>query len=343
MNSTTENKVGTGKGMRRRHEKTFPRGSLMFIEGEYGTDMYIVKSGKVRILKQEGGNTIELAVLGPGSVLGELSLLDHQPRSATGQVVEEAVVTVIDEALLKSTLEKIPSWLSSVVHLIVKRLRDTMKRTSDDIVQKSVAGLLRILLLCAADEPQTKKGYSVVSLQKLKEAVYAVIGLSDIETEKVLLHCILKEMIYIRKAGIGTEYIFIRNTDALELYMNYLRKHEYGGTLPEENISAESIDLMRTICTVGEREQDKESENIYRVPIPLLERELKESDKAQYVDLDTLDELVHAQLVITHNRTPSTSKYGQYRNMIIKYNKTTIQRVELLHQWIPMFREKIQF
>ncbi|MFW5830114.1 MAG: cyclic nucleotide-binding domain-containing protein [Planctomycetota bacterium] len=45
--------------------------------------MYIVRSGKVRVLKQEAGATIELGVLGPGSVLGELSLLNKEPSTAT--------------------------------------------------------------------------------------------------------------------------------------------------------------------------------------------------------------------------------------------------------------------
>ena len=122
----------------------------MFIEGETSTEMYILRSGKVRIFKQEGDNTIELAVSGPGSVLGELSLLDHQPRGATGQVVEEVVATIIDEDLFKRTLTAIPPWLTSVIIVVVKRLRDTMQKNSDDIVHKSVAGTIKVLLLLSA-------------------------------------------------------------------------------------------------------------------------------------------------------------------------------------------------
>ena len=86
-------------------------------------------------------------MLGPGSVLGELALLDHQPRSATAQVVEDTVVTVIDEDLFSRTLQKIPSWFGSIIQLVVKRLRDTMKKASDDLIQKSISGFIKVLLL----------------------------------------------------------------------------------------------------------------------------------------------------------------------------------------------------
>ena len=76
-------KIGAGrKVLANRYERKFRRGTLIFIEGELSTEMLILRTGSVRILKQEGENTFELAILGPGSVLGELSLLDHQPRGA---------------------------------------------------------------------------------------------------------------------------------------------------------------------------------------------------------------------------------------------------------------------
>jgi CRP-like cAMP-binding protein len=181
-------KIDTNKNITQRNEKTFKRGGLMFIEGETSTEMYILRSGKVRILKQEGDNTIELAVLGPGAVLGELSLLDHQPRGATGQVLEEVVATVIDEDLFVRTLARVPPWLTNIIKLVVKRLRDTMKKTGDDVVHKSVAGAIKVLLLLSNSEGFQKEDMPCAwRLPGPRNWLYATIGLGSLEAENVLL------------------------------------------------------------------------------------------------------------------------------------------------------------
>ena len=98
-----------------RQERSCRKGTLLFIEGETGGEMYVVKSGKIRLLKHEGESTVVAGVAGPGSVIGEMSLLHRDPRSCTAQVVEDAVVMPIDEELYTSTLKNIPPWLGGAL------------------------------------------------------------------------------------------------------------------------------------------------------------------------------------------------------------------------------------
>jgi CRP-like cAMP-binding protein len=335
-------KLGAGKSVVNRNEKTFHHGSLMFIEGETSTEMYIIKNGKIRILKQEGESTVELAVLGPGSVLGELALLDHQPRTATAQVIEDVTAAVIDEVLFTRTLAVIPSWLKDIIMEIVKRLRVTMKKTSDDVVQKSIAGVIRVITLQNTSEGYDKDGYRCISLSQAKALIFSVIGLGAIEAENVFLHLILKDMILIRKNELGQEYIILKNPDVLVLYMNYLRTKQRGSSLIGEEFTEKGVDLLNVIVSVGEKNGRKIQAGLISIGQAQIELELDRMGKGRFIDMDALDELLRAKVVVKQEEA-TDSKYGTHKRLTIVFNMDTLKRLCLFSQWIPIFKEEVKF
>jgi hypothetical protein len=340
--NTSDDKVGTGKNLLNRHERSFKRGSLMFIEGESSAEMFIVRSGKIRILKQEGEGAVELAVLGPGSVIGELALLDHQPRSATAQVIEDTLVTVIDEDLFARTIEKIPSWLASLIQLVVKRLRDTMKRTSDDVVNKSIAGVAKVILLLYESNTCTISNERVIPLNVVKQTVFAVIGLGGMEVENIFLHLIFKEMVLVRKYEDGQEYLFIKDDVVLQLYVNYLRTHSRGGTLTGEGLDDQAFDLLESVLAAGKKNGKKDQNQIVHLGVQQLEIELERSGKERFLNYDALDRLIESKLLIKQECVTDT-EYGKHKRAVLVYNEETLQRVRLLKQWLPVFSEEIRF
>ena len=77
-------------------EVTFDANSPIFAEGDYGDSLFIVVNGNVRIHK----GTQELAMLGKGTCLGEMALLDDEPRSADATVTEDSTLFKIEIILL---------------------------------------------------------------------------------------------------------------------------------------------------------------------------------------------------------------------------------------------------
>jgi hypothetical protein len=303
--------------------------------------MFILRSGKIRILKQEGQSTIELATLGPGSVIGELSLLDHQPRSATAQVTEDTQVTVIDEQLLQSTLTKIPSWMADIIRLVVKRLRDTMKRTGEDIVRKSVAGVIKVILLAAHNEGSKREERTALNLDRIKDLVYAVIGLGSIECENVLLHLILKDMILINKDDSGDEFLVVKDADVLLMYLNYLRAKARGGAMVGEDFSDAAFELAGLILATGSKNGQRIRDKVVKIGYPQVELELDRQQKGRFVDRDALEKLVAAKvIVLEEDKTEST--HGTHKRSTIIYNEDTLTKLYLFRQWMPTFKEEIQ-
>lgn len=337
-----ESKIGNAKSVLNRHERSFKRGTLMFIEGESSYEMFIIRSGKVRILKQEGESTIELAVLGPGSVIGELSLLDHQPRSATAQVIEDTAVTVIDEDLFSRTMEKIPSWLSGMIQLVVKRLRDTMKKTSEDIITRSISGFIKVLLLLCSNEGIQIGNFRGVYLPKLKEVVFSTIGLGGLEVERLLLHLILKEMVLIHRNDSAQEFVILKSPEILQLYMNFLRSKQCGNSLIGENFNEETFDLINVILDAGDRNGSKESKNLVRIGQQQIEIELERAGKGRFINRDSLEVLEGSRLVVMQEECTET-EHGKHNRTVLIYNSETLRRVYQLKTCLPVFKEEICF
>ncbi len=89
--------------------REIPRGTVLFREGEPGTDMFVLQGGHVAISKRVGGAEKVLSTLGRGEFFGEMSILCGRPRSATATVVEDARILVIDsrtfETMIRSNTE----------------------------------------------------------------------------------------------------------------------------------------------------------------------------------------------------------------------------------------------
>ena len=77
---------------------------VLFNEGDKGSDMYVVRSGSVRVFIKSGGKEKTLAILGPGEFVGEMSLLTGQPRTATAIVLEDAELLVVGARVLEEMI-----------------------------------------------------------------------------------------------------------------------------------------------------------------------------------------------------------------------------------------------
>ena len=104
--------------------KDFPKGTLLFHEGDPGREMFIIQKGKVQVRKRVGSGEKILTELGDGEFFGEMALLEGMNRSATVEVIENSKILVINpvtfENLLKGNLEIAVKMLKKMA----SRLRD---------------------------------------------------------------------------------------------------------------------------------------------------------------------------------------------------------------------------
>ena len=89
--------------------KNFPKGTILFHEGEMGREMFNIQKGKVQIRKKVGADEKVLAELSDGEFFGEMALLMGMDRSATVEIIEDSKILVVGpetfESLLKNNVE----------------------------------------------------------------------------------------------------------------------------------------------------------------------------------------------------------------------------------------------
>jgi CRP/FNR family cyclic AMP-dependent transcriptional regulator len=98
----------------------------LFVAGDEGDGCYRVEEGllKASIAAPAGGERI-LAVLGPGSVVGELSMIDGGPRSASVTALRDSKLSFVGRAAFEAFGQARPDLYRHVATLLARRLRDT--------------------------------------------------------------------------------------------------------------------------------------------------------------------------------------------------------------------------
>ena len=107
-------------------EKVFGQNQTLFRQGEKGGDLYFIKSGKVELTVRDNdsGESAVVAVVGDKSVLGTMSFLEGDVRSATAKCLTEVHAVVIQEGQREKLLKTVPAWFS----VLVKDLSASLRR-----------------------------------------------------------------------------------------------------------------------------------------------------------------------------------------------------------------------
>lgn len=132
-------------------QTTLRRGEVLFEEGDPGNRLYIITEGKVKLghTSSDGRENL-LAVLGPGEIIGELTLFDPGPRSTTATAVSPVTLLHLDHADLVVILDTNPTMSKHMLRALARRLRRTNESLAD-LVFSDVPGRVAKALLDLAD------------------------------------------------------------------------------------------------------------------------------------------------------------------------------------------------
>ena len=107
------------------HEiQTFDDGEVVVREGEETREMFIIREGRIEILKQVGGHEVRLAILERGSFFGEMSLLEGLPRSATARAIGKTELVVLRPGSLLVQIRRDPTFAFELLQQMSRRVRE---------------------------------------------------------------------------------------------------------------------------------------------------------------------------------------------------------------------------
>ncbi len=199
-------------GQRRR----FRRGQALFIEGDQAARVFLIERGWVAVMcTASSGREIMLGLRGRGDIIGELSALDGEPRSATALALAEVEVIAAPGSALGQALED-PAAARDLIQVLAARLRDADRKRLEFASLDTLGRIAwRLLELGERFGQQTADGIAV-ELPLSQEQLASWCGASRESTVKALaalrsLQCI----------STGRRSVAIRDLEAL-------RRHAQG-------------------------------------------------------------------------------------------------------------------
>ena len=133
--------------------RRYARGEVIFLQGDPGTNLCIVETGRVKLgFTSPEGKEVLLDLLGPGDAFGELALLDGEPRSADAVAAEPSELLLLQRDHFVSFLLGRPQLMLQLIAVLSRRLRRDAQLVQDAAFLDVPARLARTLLRLAAPE-----------------------------------------------------------------------------------------------------------------------------------------------------------------------------------------------
>jgi CRP-like cAMP-binding protein len=106
------------------NQRTLSKDEILFNKGDEGESLFVILSGEVKVVTQdEDGNEIALNKVGSGEIIGEMSLLDHEPRSAGIVALEETSTLELKREDFMEIMNSQPDLALAVIRNLSSRLR----------------------------------------------------------------------------------------------------------------------------------------------------------------------------------------------------------------------------
>ena len=114
-------------------ERKYAAGTILMQQGSTGAGLFVITAGHVKITKEVDPDRaeIDLAMAGPGDVLGEMALLDDLPRSATVTAVEDVTALLLPIWDFRVALRTNPDTALKLLATLTHRLRKAESREQD--------------------------------------------------------------------------------------------------------------------------------------------------------------------------------------------------------------------
>jgi CRP/FNR family transcriptional regulator, cyclic AMP receptor protein len=132
--------------------RAFRRGQIVFTRGDPGDTLIVVISGRVKVvIRSADGGELTLAIVGPGSVFGELSIADGGSRSADAETLEECQLLLIPRQTVQDICARVPAAAQALTDSIAATLRRLTDEASDLVFLDLPRRVAKLLLSQAGD------------------------------------------------------------------------------------------------------------------------------------------------------------------------------------------------
>src|SRR6476646_3975026 len=170
---------------------------ILFLAGDPGDGCYRLNEGllKVSMVSPKGAERI-LAILGPGSIVGDMAVIDGRPRSASVSALRDCKLSFVSRSVFEAAALKNPEVYKHLLSLLAARLRDTDQVVAAGTFLPVKGRVARALLDLATAFGNEVGGGRVVIWQKVSQSdVAAMAGIARENVSRILNEWMRSKMV----------------------------------------------------------------------------------------------------------------------------------------------------
>jgi CRP-like cAMP-binding protein len=191
---------------------SLPEGATVFRQGEPGGSLYVIRAGKVRVLKESNGRQRMVTTLGPGDFFGEMAVVTGMPRSATVEVVEDA-------DLIKVPADKLQEMVAGHGEVAIRLLQHLARRLEhanrfiDLLLEDDITARV---ILAIRDRLQDADGAAAPDITDADLAL-------QLGVTKRLVGDGLRRLVRVGVLEVSSGFVLVRDRERLEEFLDFIR------------------------------------------------------------------------------------------------------------------------
>lgn len=168
-------------------ERRYAKNAVLFLEGEPGQAVFIIRRGRIKISKSTAdGREQILHMLKDGDIFAEVVLFDQGPYPATAEAAEDSVVMVLQSRDMEELLLKQPVLAVKMLRLMGRRLRQAQLLIRDLALQDTYGRLAGLLLRFVRREGKRTREGVILELELTRQEMASMIGTSRETVARIL-------------------------------------------------------------------------------------------------------------------------------------------------------------
>lgn len=170
------------------HRKVFPAETIIITAEQPGEVAYLVLEGSLKIIGEDGGKDVILAIRGAGEIIGEMSLLDGLGRSASVTTLEECTLLWVDRHDFWQKLWKVPQVPVNMTRILSKRLRLCTAQIQAMAALDANGRLARQLLAFAREYGEKTASGQHIPIRLTQTELADMVGISRVRANQILVY-----------------------------------------------------------------------------------------------------------------------------------------------------------
>lgn len=196
--------------------RTYEKGTNVFFEEEEGDELYIIKSGVVKIYRDDKAREIILAIFREGDFFGEMAVLQNERvRSASARTLEKSTLYVLKRYDFISLLNRSPDIFIKILETALDRLRKANELITDLTILDARTRIVRMILRLIENHGRKNREGILIDLKLTHQQIADMTGTVRETVTKILLDLQNQQLIRIDK-----KKIIIHDVEKLTLMLD---------------------------------------------------------------------------------------------------------------------------